>query len=440
MRFTLTLLVVTVLFLRPAELIGDLQESSLYEGVILTCLLCSALAVVRKFEPGQITHQPVAFCLIAFTGTVVLSHLARLNVGEANLWGRTALKLLVLFSLVAINIDSLGRLRLFLIAIAGLVLIIAVLAMMQYYGAIAIPALAPYQQKEEDAEADTMNIVPRLCGPGIFNDPNDFCVILAIGILISASQIEDQTQSVNRFAWLIPMGIFGWSVILTLSRGGLVALLAGLFVFFRARFGTGKAVAVAVLMLGLLAIQGGATRLTRVNIANQDDTAQSRIQLWSQAILFFRESPLTGIGAGEFEERVGLVVHNSFLHCFTEEGFFGGMFFLGAFASGIATLNRRKPPQSSLNHASPVDPEMERMRLQLLAIAVTVAVGLLSLSRPYSQLPYLVLGVVAAYGEVANHVSPGSVPRLSGRLVFALAGLAIVFLVAVKLFVTVFAR
>jgi len=80
------------------------------------------------------------------------------------------------------------------------------------------------------------------------------------------------------------------------------------------------------------------------------------------------------------------------------------------------------------------------MRLQLLAIAVTVAVGLLSLSRPYSQLPYLVLGVVAAYGEVANHVSPGSVPRLSGRLVFALAGLAIVFLVAVKLFVTVFAR
>ena len=53
-----------------------------------------------------------------------------------------------------------------------------------------------------------------------------------------------------------------------------------------------------------------------------------------------RQAPLFGIGVGKYEDEVGLVAHNSFVHAYTELGIFGGALFLGAFVYPLGTLHR----------------------------------------------------------------------------------------------------
>src|SRR5205814_9877341 len=88
-----------------------------------------------------------------------------------------------------------------------------------------------------------------------------------------------------------------------------------------------------------------------------DDTMQARIQLWSEGLQLFREAPLFGIGYREYAEQAGQVAHNSFVHCYTELGFFGGTAFLSAFACvvlGLYRLGGRPAPGT--------DPGLARLR------------------------------------------------------------------------------
>jgi O-antigen ligase len=56
-----------------------------------------------------------------------------------------------------------------------------------------------------------------------------------------------------------------------------------------------------------------------------------------------RESPVFGVGVGNFEEEFKHVAHNSHVQAFVEIGVFGVGFFLGAFVFSLWTLwNLRK--------------------------------------------------------------------------------------------------
>ena len=157
----------------------------------------------------------------------------------------------------------------------------------------------------------------------------------------------------------------------------------------------------------------------------------------------FQHSPVTGIGAGQFAEEVGAVVHNTFLHAFAEVGFIGGSALLGAFGIGILAIRRLTKIAKRRQHEpleSPAAKTLLRMQPVVLAIVVSFVVGVLSLSRPYSPMTYLVLGLAAAYLQVAEKTWPGSAPRLSPRMVTWIAGLGMAYLVCARLFVTVFVR
>jgi O-antigen ligase len=100
-------------------------------------------------------------------------------------------------------------------------------------------------------------------------------------------------------------------------------------VFFAALFG---------LAAVLLAFKG---RMTNLDDAMEQGTAQTRIQLWSEGLQLFKRDPLFGIGQNNYVEEVGQAAHNSFLHAFTELGIFGGALFLGAYAAAMVSIEHR---------------------------------------------------------------------------------------------------
>src|SRR5262249_32778235 len=138
-----------------------------------------------------------------------------------------------------------------------------------------------------------------------------------------------------------------------------------------------KALAVAVLLLPLMVVLGGG-RQTRIDLTDRSDTGSARIWLWSDGLMLLRESPLFGIGKGEYADRALLVAHNSFVHGFTELGFVGGTLFVGGFYYSLSTLARLRGKR-----AAGLRPELRALRPYLLAILTGYVVGMMSLSRNY---------------------------------------------------------
>src|SRR5262249_15209231 len=154
-----------------------------------------------------------------------------------------------------------------------------------------------------------------------------------IGILTCLYFTGDVRQGMPRFAWLAPIGLFGYALKLTQSRGGLLGATASLFILGCARYGWKKAtVAAAITVPLLLAVAGG--RQADFNL-DEEDTGQARIQLWGEGFALFKQSPVFGIGAERYREEVGQVAHNSFVHAYVETGLLGGTLFVGMFSCAL---------------------------------------------------------------------------------------------------------
>ena len=248
-------------------------------------------------------------------------------------------KIVAYYLLLVALVDSPFRLRSFLFWLIGLTLLLSGLAILHYQGVIQIESLNAVGQSDIDAESGLVQVIPRLQSTGVFNDPNDLSMILVLGIIGCIYFIET-SSGIGRFLFLAPLGVFLYGLRLTYSRGGLLSLGSGLFVLFgRVKFGWKKAICARRWWQQMRIVLFGG-RMTSVNLGDRNDTSQHRIQLWSQGLDLFRESPLFGVGMNEYAERAGLVAHNSFVHTYAELGFFGGTMFAGAFYGAISSAKK----------------------------------------------------------------------------------------------------
>jgi hypothetical protein len=361
---------------------------------------------------------------------VVMSHLARLDFGLARYWGMDFARVVLYYLLLVAVVDSPGRLRTFLIWLLMFITTMTVLALCQYYGFVNIPMLKVLERLEEDPATGELITILQLVGTGIFNDPNDFSLILALGCLISLYLANDRQFGLVRLLWLFLLGGLLYAILLTQSRGGLLALAAGLLTYLANRIGARRAVIAAAIGVPLaLPLLGG--RLARMS--TQADTAQERMHLWRDSLDRFRGSPLFGIGANTLHDEIGLVAHNSYVHCYAEVGFLGGTCFLGTFFFAVLILQR--PGRSGRGMD---DAEMKRLRPYLLAMLATLGVSLYSLTRCYVASTYVPIAIIEAYQGIAVVGTAASRVSLNSRLVSVLCLMSVGCVVGISLFVRVF--
>ena len=100
----------------------------------------------------------------------------------------------------------------------------------------------------------------------------------------------------------------------------------------------------------------------------------------------------------EYGERAGgLVAHNSFVHTYAELGFFGGALFAGAFYSALSGVKRLGNKGVAF-----YDRALMHVRPYVLAMICSYCAGMFSLSRPYTITTYTLLGIAAAYLQIAE--------------------------------------
>ena len=211
----------------------------------------------------------------------------------------------------------------------------------QHFGYLHFPTITPCFQEEVDPETGGKFILYRMVSSGIFNDPNDLCLMIGFGILSCIHMASDCPTGnfMSRILWLSPVPIFVFSLIETHSRGGMIGVLAGVTGYLYSRFGGPKALPYAAIgIVGALAMIGGRS----ANIAG-GGTAHERLMFWADGLTTLFNTPvylLTGLGNGWFVDSNGLVAHNSFVQAYVEHGLLGGTAFLGAFAYSALMIDR----------------------------------------------------------------------------------------------------
>ncbi|MEX2119543.1 MAG: O-antigen ligase family protein [Pirellulales bacterium] len=432
MAWTAFILLTATLFIRPSELIPEVEGWQIYELLIIGCLVLSWPLIIEQLSPAKLAERPISACVVGLLPAVVLSHLAHFFLWGARVSGQEFGKVVLYYLLVVSLVDTPARLQSLLRWLVLFIVVSVSLVLLEYHGWVDIAAIDAHPQKQVDVETGEVTTIPRIRSTGIFRDPNDLSMILLVGMVLCVYGAGGGLGWLPRPVWLAPLALCGYALVLTRSRGGFVALIAAALSLCVSRFGWRRSLPLIVLGVPLIvAIFAG--RMT--DLSTSEGTGQSRIQLWSMGLALLKQFPVFGSGYATYVSHAGQVAHNSFVHCFAELGIVGGGLFLGAF--GIALWELRRLGSPSLEIA---DPDLRRMRPYLLAMLVTYAASMLSLSRAYIAPTYLILGLATAYlGMMSAEPRPEPL-RFDRRLLSRLALASVAFLACTYVFIRLFAR
>jgi putative inorganic carbon (HCO3(-)) transporter len=426
--WALFLLLNAILFLRPGDIVPQLEGWPIYNVVILCCIAASFPAIMYQLRPDVLAQRPVTLCVFGVLAGVVASLLALRDTWSAREWAIDISKIVIYFILIVANLDSAARIRKFLVAIAVYILLLNVVALLSYHKVIDLPTVEPMEEPQADPVTGERIIVVRLVAAGIFGNPNDLSRICAVGILICIMGLLHDRRWVARLFWVGTMATFVYALMLTKSRGGLLSLGAGVIILLYARFGAGKGGLLLLMMLPAIVIFDG--RQTRIDTGT--GTAQERIRLWSAGLVALRERPVFGIGMDHYSGMAGNHAHNSFIESYVELGFPGGSFFNCAFLLVTYGLWRAKTKPIAV-----ANPALLQLHPYLLSIIVATIVSQFSSSREYSTPTYMYLGMASAYLTLAGRHDPRFIvrvtPGLVARLVVASACVLVFFHVYTKL-------
>jgi O-antigen ligase len=248
-------------------------------------------------------------------------------------------------------------------------------------------------------------------------DANDFAVLCVMSLPLAIHFVRQKGPLVVRLgaAW----GLYALTsgVVLSGSRGGLLATAAmGMFLLFRATTipfrwrAVGVAAAVAV-----LAVRGSAQYWEQMRSiidpsADYNVTSEfGRKALWTRGLGYALRYPIQGVGASNFGFAEGtisrevaeirergfgtpwLVPHNTYIQVLSELGF-------GGFIVWVLLIVAAWRSLAAAGRASP-DPRMLGLVQALQASMVGTLVGIFFLSHAYTAMTYTVLAMAAVAGK-----------------------------------------
>lgn len=235
----------------------------------------------------------------------------------------------------------------------------------------------------------------RYAAPGY--DPNDLGLILALSIPMSAYLAGVEHRRLRAWLYRLHLPIVLWCIVLTASRGALLAVLAAMcfvpFTFNRVPAGR-KALLLAlsgVVLAGAIymAPQSALERLSTTHSELASGSLNERRDIWKAGLQVWNENPVLGIGAGAFQEAVRplfgmpLAAHNLFVALLAELGVVGCVLFAGSMVA-CAVTSFKLPP-------------MER-RLAF-AVLATLVIGVMGLEWEWRKPAWFMLALCCGWSE-----------------------------------------
>lgn len=395
MQFALFLLLNAILFIRPEEIWPEIAGLRLYLIAICACLMANADRLMFLLSPASLRDRPLDVCVLVYwfaTGAGLVFH-GRTEFAQDTWWEFA--KVAAFYFVCVATLDTPARFRSYLGWLVGFAGVMSGLAVLSFLNVIKLDVFETVMQSYQHPVTGEMTTIERICGIGVFKDPNDLCLLVAVGTTCCLARCA--AAGWVGVAWLAPIGLFGYTLVLTQSRGGFLTILAALAGGVFIRYGWKRAFPlIAVCGPALMMAVGG--RQSDMNVGG-GDTANERVMLWAQGISYLLSLPLwipLGIGYGGYAEEFVQVAHNSFVHAYVELGLLGGTMLLCLAIRPAVRLYRLAPKTI-------VGPDwFVSLRPWVFGLLVGYAMGMFSLSRGYVVPTFLVFAVGRSYLGLAS--------------------------------------
>jgi O-antigen ligase len=429
MDFVLFLLLNVVLFLRPQDLAPSLAIIPLYNTLIVLNLIVAAPAIFQHVRGGW-KRAPATVCVTGIFAALLLSLVARSDYAGAWHWGLEFAKVAAYFLLIIVVLNSPWRFTWFLATIVALTVVLSGLAVAHFHGQVEIPAIAHAREVTYDALTGDQTSNFRLAAFGVFADPNDLSMIVVLSMLICLGGVLYYKLKGVRLLLLAPLGFLAYVLALTQSRGGMLALFAGLGVFLVNRYGLLKStVAMAGVVGTVLLVFGGRQVDFGEGIAS--GTGGQRTDLWYAGLQMLKWSPVVGMGQGQFVQENGLVAHNSYVQALAEWGFLGGTMFIGLFYVVLLLVWRLKPVRRQI-----ASPALRSLHPYVLGALAAYAASMMTLTRCDVVPTYLVAGLGVSYERLARRGTDlpalNFTPGLLGRMALVTLGFIVLIYIYIR--------
>jgi O-antigen ligase len=411
-----------LLFFRPQDQIPGVQLLHLAE---LTAIAGLAAMAVRRLSSGE----TIAKINAEVVGVLALGAVMLLTIpfsiwpgGSMHVFSDIFVKIILIFALMISTLTSPRRLR---------QLTWLMIAASTY---IAARGVFDYVRGVNLMEGDRL----RGAVGGMFENPNDLALnlvtFLAPTLLIV---VQDRKASRRLFAAGCAV-IMLMAIVCTKSRSGFLGLLAMGLVIAYYTLKVRPGIVAAAVLAGLLALPAMPSsfwdRMDSITNAESDPTGSraARLRLIDQGLEVFAENPLTGIGAGQFQNynapgetvEKWRVTHDVWLQVASELGIFGLLVFaflvVRAYRACLATGRllrgpRRRRGKSADPASGPAVTDQERAMLEqnargMLAAMVGWTVCSLFASVAFNWTFYYVLALAVAGRDIARSRMPQTMP------------------------------
>jgi O-antigen ligase len=415
----ITVGVVAFVLIQPLALLVGAGESLISKGagviLLVTWLVSLRYPSSRKRYLGFLANNPVLAVLItAFMGFCVASMLWSINQS---------------FSIEAIQRYALGFLLLVIVFTATRDRRSAILIA----GAFSLSATA----STLIGLATNNRIEGRLVGT--FADANEYAAFCVPALLIAAAFASTASTPLRRMIFALSALVCALGIVLSGSRGGIIAIGAALVVWiifggrWRMRVLT-AGVAVALILVGYVNIAASPATKARFATLTQGEqygasAGTGRADIWQVGLRAYRDHPTKGAGIGTYTEatprylaRPGLVrrgdfftetpkvAHNMYLHILVEIGTVGLALFLGIILTCLAAAAR-----AARLFRRAGDVTLELISRTLLAGTVGLLVADFFISGQYQRVLWILLGLCVGLLGVARTMVPARRPREDGR-------------------------
>jgi putative inorganic carbon (HCO3(-)) transporter len=421
MSFALFVVYMLLTFGRPAEHFRELSNVPFIAIAGALALVGAAIAVLTGSRPPlRAVQVSLIFGLLFWIAfTVVVNPWSDEPFGNVLGFAKSSL---TAFLLVILNVTTVRRIRWIAFVLTIPAVFLAVRTISDYRsrveelsqsarGDLQTSSDSKWDSADPDPEAPPpVRFDPdqefRVMNRGLFGDPNDLALTLIamLPLVIALRQSGAFVRNVL-FVWL-PVAVILYGVYVTRSRGGVLALACVLGLLVRHRLG--NSLSLATSSIALLALLGAGFVGSRS--MSIDRSAEGRIEMWSAGLQSIKQSPVWGVGFGNFEAVNEKAAHSAFVQCFAELGLVGYMLWLGLM---LLTLDDLR-----LIHATTGEEDLD-LRKWARAIQVsliTFLVGSIFLSRSYDVQLFVLIGLGTAVSEIARR--QGYLQRTRGVLVW----------------------
>ncbi|MCK4810114.1 MAG: O-antigen ligase family protein [Candidatus Omnitrophica bacterium] len=315
------------LFIRPQDWQGSLVYGWPVNDFIVIAGLFIAFANASKNKRQDIT--PVGWFLFAFICFGFITNIVNGNFDAGTQQFVNLFKRFCVFVMFVFIVDSPKKIKKVLFFSVLLCSILGVQSIHQSITGVGWARQALHTNSNMMHQTSLMDFHKyggRSFWIGLWDGPNVLCFPFLFCIPFCLENIfRKKNKSLQKMTYTVIFALLSYGICLTKSRGGFIAFMCIVAMFFIVRFKARKALIICLLVLPII-YNSVPERMKVLN--SEEKSAHERTWTWEQAFYMAKSNPIFGIGKGQFRVQTEYFSHSNYVENLSEMGFPGLLIYL----------------------------------------------------------------------------------------------------------------